>query len=521
MRQKNIAKAKTIRSKALFWAFAVLVPSVLPSATAPSASIPGIPDKVEVDAGFSTNRTRRAFRDYPVKLDLSGKYGFAADVTVGSLPQFSGFDIQFRSGGGWYDLHFEPEKEGEPERVVFLLGDAKTEGKPRGWDSIDLVRFSGWREGTNDTFFSLANFSFVDKKAVRAIESAKERKPQPCPMPDNGEFCAFWCHSAYGLGSGHDWDSSIDFLTRYGYNAIIVNFAWPGVAYYRSSVLPEYPRIGLEGDQLEKCLAACRKYGVACHVWKVCYNIGTRENSKAFAERMSGEGRTQVRIDGKDGSGWLCPSDSRNIRYEIDAMVELSGKEGLAGIHFDYIRYPTDKGCYCDGCRERFELSAGRKVAKWPEDLKKDSALALLWKNWRVANITAVVRGVAERVRPANPGMKISAAVFSNPAKSPDMVAQDWLDWCRKGYLDFVCPMNYLNSGVRQRAAVLEQLRATAGLPVKVYPGVGLSVFRKDGCDARRLSGQIAEIRACGAPGFTVFNFDRRALDALPLIPRR
>ena len=483
--------------------------------------MPSMPDKVEVNAGFSTNRTRRAFRDYPVKLDLSGKFGFAADVAVGSLSQFSGFDIQFRSGGGWYDIHFMPEKEGETERIAFLLKDAKTEGTPNGLDSIDLVRFSGWRAGTNDTFFSFSNFTFVGRKAVDAIEAAKERKPKPCPMPDNGEFRAFWCHSAYGLGSGHDWDSSIDFLARYGYNTIIVNFAWPGVAYYRSSVLPEYPRIDLEGDQLEKCLAACRKYNVACHVWKVCYNIGTRENSKVFAVRMSDEGRTQTRIDKKDGAGWLCPSDPRNIKYEIDAMVELAGKKGLAGIHFDYIRYPTDKGCYCNGCRERFELSIGRKVEKWPEDLKRKPDIALLWNNWRVANITAVVSGVAKIVRTMNPKMQISAAVFSNPEKSPDMVAQDWLDWCRKGYLDFVCPMNYLNSVALQRAAVREQLEATSGLPVKVYPGVGLSVFKKDGCDARRLSEQIAEIRSCGASGFTVFNFDRRALDALPLIPCR
>ena len=96
-----------------------------------AAAMTGMPDKVEVDAVVSTNRTRRAFRDYPVKLDLSGKFAFAADVTVGCLSQFSGFDIQFRSGGGWYDFHFMPEKEGAPERIAFLLKDMKTEGTPR------------------------------------------------------------------------------------------------------------------------------------------------------------------------------------------------------------------------------------------------------------------------------------------------------------------------------------------------------------------------------------------------------
>ena len=140
------------------------------------------------------------------------------------------------------------------------------------------------------------------------------------------------------------------------------------------------------------------------------------------------------------------------------------------------------------------------------------------WKKWRVANITAVVAGASKRIRSQKPGVKISAAVFSNPETAPNMVAQDWIDWCRKGYLDFVCPMNYLNSAALQRATTQMQLKAVAGLPVKVYPGIGLSVFKKDGCDARRLSEQIVEIRECGAPGFSVFNFDKRALDALPQI---
>jgi uncharacterized lipoprotein YddW (UPF0748 family) len=217
------------------------------------------------------------------------------------------------------------------------------------------------------------------------------------------------------------------------------------------------------------------------------------EDMTEFNRRMAAEGRTQVRIDGKDG--WLCPSDPRNIKYEIDAMVELAHK-GVDGIHFDFIRYPTDKGCYCDMCRERFERAVGRKAAQWPDDVRKGGAMIDEWHSWRVA-------------------------VFQNPETTPAMLGQDWLDWCRKGYLDFVCPMNYVDSAALQRAATALQLRAVSGLPVKVYPGIGLSVFRKDGCDARRLSEQIAVVRACGAPGFTVFNFDGRAEAALPLIPRQ
>ena len=483
-----------------------------------AAAIPGMPDEIVVQAAFSTNRGARAVRDVPARLDLSNVFGFAADVTIGDLSQFSQFNLHLKSGGGWYNFVMSPEKEGVAERLAFRVKDGKKEGEPKGLDSVCGVRVSGWRVGTNDTYIAMRNFSLLDEAGFAAIESAKDRTPRACPMPENGEVRAFWCHSSRGLGKGYDWDSSVAFLRKHGYNTLLVNLAWPGVAYYRSSVLPEYARIDAEGDRLVQCLAACRKYGVSCHVWKVCYNAGHMEDMTEFNRRMAAEGRAQVRDDGKDG--WLCPSDPRNISYEIDAMAELAHK-GVDGIHFDFIRYPTDKGCYCAKCRERFERATGRKVAQWPADVRKGGVMIDEWHSWRVTNITAVVRGVAERVRRESPQTKISAAVFQNPETTPAMLGQDWLDWCRKGYLDFVCPMNYVDSAALQRAATTLQLRAVSGLPVKVYPGIGLSVFRKDGCDARRLSEQIAVVRACGAPGFTVFNFDGRAEAALPLIPRQ
>jgi len=68
---------------------------------------------------------------------------------------------------------------------------------------------------------------------------------------------------------GKTWDESIRFLKENGFNVILPNMLWGGIAYYPSQVLPEYEELAQRGDQIEQCLAACRKYGVACHVWKV------------------------------------------------------------------------------------------------------------------------------------------------------------------------------------------------------------------------------------------------------------
>ena len=53
---------------------------------------------------------------------------------------------------------------------------------------------------------------------------------------------------------------------------------------------------------------------------------------------------------------------------------------------------------------------------------------------------------------------------------------------------------------------------------VPVYPGIGLSTWRNDGRDAVRLAKQILVVRELGLDGFTVFNLDRRAEKALPLL---
>ncbi len=332
-----------------------------------------------------------------------------------------------------------------------------------------------------------------------------------------GEYRAFWCHSARGLGGDVGWDATIKFLKENGFNSILPNLCWGGVAFYRSRVLPEHADVAARGDALEKCLAACRKYGVECHVWKVCWNMGWMSPA-SFEKRMVAENRVQVNANGARKSRWLCPSHPENQKLEVEAMVELA-KKGVDGVHFDYIRYPDTYTCFCSGCRARFERHLGRPVANWPQDVGRENAtdeMKKAWRDFRVANISSVVQKVAERVRRECPGVKISAAVFRNHDSDPYQIGQDWSAWCRAGWLDFVCPMNYENSTAMFRSQVVGQKDVIGD--AKLYPGIGLSCFRNDGREPLRLAKQIEIVRELALEGFTVFNLDRHAERALPLL---
>ena len=329
--------------------------------------------------------------------------------------------------------------------------------------------------------------------------------------PRKGEHRAFWCHSAFGLRD-MGWDPSIRFLKENGFNAILPNMLWAGTSYYPSKALPEYAELKEKGDQIAQCLAACKKYGVKCHVWKVNWNTGGRA-SKAFIGQMVNEGRVQKLFSGEMKEEWLCPSNPTNQTLEVDSMLEIVRNYEVDGVHFDYIRYPDGNSCFCDGCRARFEAVLGHAVETWPLDTRKVESVRQKWLDFRRSNIDAVVSRVSEEARKIRPGVQISAAVFRNWPIDRDGVGQDWKLWCDKGWLDFVCPMDYIDSNTLFRNVVTAQ-KAYAG-KVPLYPGIGLSCW-KDPLDASKIAEQITALRELDVPGFTVFNYDANAEAVLP-----
>lgn len=329
-----------------------------------------------------------------------------------------------------------------------------------------------------------------------------------------GEHRAFWCHSARGLGGGYTWDATARLLKASGFNAVFANVCWAGAAFYESAVLPVVPDVAARGDALEACLAACRKNGVECHAWRVCWNMGNCTPA-SFENEMAATNRVQVSFDGKVKRRWLCPSHPDNQKLEVEAMCELAHK-GVDGIHFDYIRYPDVNHCFCGGCRERFEAYMGVALTNWPAQVRTDDAFRRGWAAFRAANISDVVREVSRRVRAERPGVRISAAVYRNPSTDADTIGQDWPAWCRNGWLDFVCPMDYVESPAMFKSQARVQRDAVGA--AKLRPGIGLSCWTNDGEDAVRLAKQIQAVRDLGLGGFAVFNLDRRAEAVLPLL---
>ncbi len=353
----------------------------------------------------------------------------------------------------------------------------------------------------------------VEQRFAEAMDKAAEAQQQVqrafcrAQRPEPGEFRAFWCHSAFGVEE-MEWDEAIRRLAENGFTAILPNMLWGGAAYYDSQVLPVVAAD--KGDQIAKCLAAGKKYGVQVHVWKVNWNLGHAVPAE-FAEKMRSAGRLQMSARGKE-EPWLCPSHPDNQKLEIDAMVEVARRYDVDGIHFDYIRYPDSDHCFCAGCRERFEQATGAAVPNWPNI----GSVRQQWLDWRRGNITAVVKAVSEQARVIKPKIKISAAVFRQWNTDRDSVGQDWKLWCDKGWVDFVCPMDYTPSNRSFENMVSQQVQWAGRVPC--YPGIGVSTSSSQ-LGVERLIEQINITRRYRTHGFTIFDYGvTESRDLLPLL---
>ena len=411
-----------------------------------------------------------------------------------------------------FNVGLEPGVDVASWRVE-TLKDVEARLNKKGWSLDDAARFMDKNASSEPNYGDFARFA-KDLASIR-----EERVEEYCasrPTREN-EGRLWWEHSGCGAYPG-DWDRTMKELSEAGFNGVIPNMLWGGNAYYQSDVLPIDPKVAKYGDQIEQAVAAGKKYGVEVHAWMVCFNASN--STEEFLDKMRKEGRLQRTFDGEERP-WLCPSSPENRALQLAALEEVATKYDVDGVHFDYIRFPDDSTCYCDGCKERFgnfyREKTGEELKDFPACVRKDADVKELFYEWRRAQITALVRDVHKSLKAKRPEIKISAAVFPNYPGVRNSIGQDWGAWIDEGLLDFVCPMDYSSDPAVFARYVERQLPYTQG-KIPLYPGIGMTAtgISLDGEDVV-LQAEIA--RKKGAQGFTIFNLTKGTAEkALPAL---
>ena len=432
---------------------------------------------VTAEADFSDPKVSRLVHDYPVQMDLSAADGVEFDFECPDFAPFHQFNCYLKSGGGWYALTMSPEERTGVQRMVIRKRDVKwTEGEVAGWHDISAVRLFGYAGNPMGASFAAGNFA-------------------PFVVLKPGERRLLWCHSPWGLGySEAPWPEAAKMIREAGFTDVIASLAWANGACYKSDVLPPSPQFTYRKiDAFDEALTACHANGLKLHVWMVCFNMSNHCDGKVKDE-LTAAGRTQVDAQGKPNKSWLCPSHPENVQQIENALVELA-KKGADGVHLDYIRYPDGDFCHCERCTAL--------AADYPS-----------WDAFRAAMISRVVESASKSIRRDWPSVEISAAVRGSWGDGDvRSVGQDWRTWCREGYLDFVCPMDYFPLKASFRA-LIERQKGEVG-KVKLYPGIGdINLWPNPLLDASRIDDHIRSVRAAGLDGFCFFDFNRRMLKA-------
>jgi len=197
--------------------------------------------------------------------------------------------------------------------------------------------------------------------------------------------------------------------------------------------------------------------------------------------------------------------------YEIGLMAELAARYPVDWIHLDYIRFPCEpeEPYFSYDARTRELCLAETGVD--PLALKaRDSGNPYwnVWLEWNRDQVTAFVAELRTALRSVGRTVKISAAVFPDPANAAVLIGQDWGRWAAEGLIDMLCPMLYTNDTVLfdklgRRAADLGRGRAV-GRPL-VCPGIGIGTSHNQATPEIMME-EVGLSRALGADGVVFFS---------------
>ncbi|MFT5122263.1 MAG: uncharacterized lipoprotein YddW (UPF0748 family) [Kiritimatiellia bacterium] len=433
-----------------------------------------IPACVETPAGYWLSNILRAG-------DKSGKIRMLTTMIARKNPEVISMHatwLQNRAAG----RAIHPRLASNPASVTELLKQCM---------SLNQQGITHLQSGANVD--ALNTYRMLDTQQISALSMAQRPKP--------GEWRAVWDHNGTGLYAG-GWEATCQALKANGVTAILPNMMWSSKAHYPSKFLPPSKTLQQFGDQVAQCTEAARRHGLEVHLWKVCWKVAP---GSTFYKSCLKAGRLQMRADGSP-LPWLSPSHPHNIRYELDALMEVARTYPLDGLHLDYIRYNDRDGDYSAVARKAFEGYLGVKVANWPADATPGGKRAAQFEQFRAREISRFVGQVYRELKAIKPQMKLSAAVFGSYPDCVKSRGQDWAAWLREGTIDFVTPMNYTVNAYQFEGWLSDQLKLP-NAKGKIFPGIGL-VANESELAPDQLFQQIEVARRLGAPGYALFKLD-------------
>ncbi len=295
----------------------------------------------------------------------------------------------------------------------------------------------------------------IEESDVKAADAALEEAYYLTAETKENEIRAIWHRPKETTAL--QVEATVRRLRDAGFNMILIETNYEGYANAAKTVKPWLPlRKELETadcDIIEEFIKQGKKQGVKIHAWLEDFFFGVQgEENAMYRLRPDLIARTRsggIFVDGWDSFIFLNPALDEVHDLLVDLYRELLEKYDFDGIQLDYIRYPVIKDI--DHSAGFEEQTAKMFFAETGIDINKiESVNDPEWAKfveWRASRVTKYVERIVKMVAELNAGgrdIKLSTAVFGDPAEAIRLKCQNWLYWVKQRWLDYIFPMAYL-----------------------------------------------------------------------------
>lgn len=264
------------------------------------------------------------------------------------------------------------------------------------------------------------------------------------------EVRAVWLTTNWGL----DWPAQgtsvtaqkeeleriLDVLKRENFNTVLFQTRAQGRVFYKSEIEPKssYFNHADNFDPLAFAIDECHKRGLECHAWIITYPMEKAQM------KYTGRGKRRKGVPVKNkpdyykfvnGTWYLDPGRPETTDRIVSIVSEIVSNYDVDGVHFDYIRYPSNTGKFPD------------------EDTFKKYGNGEKLSDWRRNNINRLVTQVYDTVKSIKKWVQVSSSPLGRYRVLPvspndgwtayETVFQDAGHWMKSGKHDLMFPMMY------------------------------------------------------------------------------
>lgn len=265
------------------------------------------------------------------------------------------------------------------------------------------------------------------------------------------EVRAVWLTTNWGL----DWPTQgtsvkaqkeelqkiLDQLQKENFNTVLFQTRAQGRVFYKSAIEPlsSYFNHAENFDPLAFAIEECHKRGMECHAWIITYPMekakvkytGRGKNRKATITDKKPDHYKAV-----NGTWYLDPGRPETKKHIQSIVREIVTNYDVDGIHFDYIRYPSNTRQFPD------------------EDTYKKYGNGIDLYEWRRSNINSLINGIYDEVKSIKKWVQVSSSPLGRYKILPEInpndgwtayetVFQDVGHWMQNGKHDLAFPMMY------------------------------------------------------------------------------